>query len=255
MRARVRDDCAWSASLTLKLGEKERYPELLVIWERACEKGSVFGCYAASLAWTVKATEPGLETDVARGRALFPKACAARYMAACGAEARLVAQVRDTASYATARAQLVEACKLRDRESCYFLGLVELYGTFGPKQETAAAVRFWEACRVGQVDSCAALAYFNAVGLGFRKTLPRPESCRSSYATRCATNGRARQRKRPTVRPLRPKSLRQPGASQQAQNHTLFRFFSPVSSMLWIVLRTFSESLPTNKSSSAASGP
>jgi hypothetical protein len=155
--------------LTFKLGEKERYPELVAIWERACEKGSVFGCHAAGLAWTVDAAQLGVTTDVARGRAFFAKACAARFMVSCGAKARLVAQTKDTASYAAAQAELVKACDLQERESCQLLGQTELHGTFGAKNEAAAASHFWEACRFGLGSGCSALAYLNAVGIGVPK--------------------------------------------------------------------------------------
>jgi TPR repeat protein len=163
------EDCARFARSVFKLGEKERYPELFPIWEQACEKGSVFGCHAAGLAWTVDAAQLGVATDVARGRAFFAKACAARFMVSCGAEARLVAQAKDTASYAAARAQLIKACDLRERESCHFLGQTELHGSFGSKDEVAAAGHFWEACRFGWSAGCSALAYLNAVGIGVPK--------------------------------------------------------------------------------------
>jgi TPR repeat protein len=163
------DDCAMFGRLTFKLGEKERYPELVAIWERACEKGSVFGCHTAGLAWTVDAAELGVATDVARGRAFFGRACAARYMVSCGVEARLVVQTKDTASYATAQAGLVKACALDERESCHFLAQTELHGTFESKNEAAAAGHFWEACRFGWAAGCGALAYLNAVGVGVPK--------------------------------------------------------------------------------------
>lgn len=163
------DDCAMFGRAVFKLGEKARFPELFPIWEQACEKGSVFGCHAAGLAWAVDAAQLGVATDVARGRAFFTKACAARFMVSCGAEARLVAQTKDSASYATAQAELVKACDLQERESCHFLAQTELYGTFGSKNEAAAAGHFWEACRFGLGSGCSALAYLNAVGIGVPK--------------------------------------------------------------------------------------
>jgi len=90
-------------------------------------------------------------------------------MVSCGAEARLVAQTKDTGSYATAQAGLVNACDLHERESCYFLAQTELHGTFGAKNEAAAAGHFWEACRFGWGAGCKALAYLNAVGIGVPK--------------------------------------------------------------------------------------
>lgn len=163
------DDCAMFGRAVFKLGEKERYHELVPIWERACEKGSVFGCHAAGSAWALHAAQLGITTDVARGRAFYARACAARYMVSCGAEARLVAQTRDTSSYETAQAGLVKACDLQERESCHLLAQTELYGTFGSKNQAAAARHFWEACRIGWGAGCSALAYLNATGIGVPK--------------------------------------------------------------------------------------
>jgi TPR repeat protein len=155
--------------MMLKLGERGRYPDLIPMWERACEKGSLAGCHAAGWAWALNAAELGVVTDVARGRTFLSKACAAGYMVSCGVGARLVAQTKDSASYATAQAELVRACDLKERESCQLLGQTELHGTFGAKNEAAAASHFWEACRFGLSAGCSGLAYLNAVGIGVPK--------------------------------------------------------------------------------------
>jgi TPR repeat protein len=163
------DDCAMFGMMTMKLGEKARYPEIVSMWERACEKDSVAGCHAAGLAWAFNADELGVARDVARGRAYLAKACGARFMLSCGVAARLAVQTKDAASYAEARAKLIEACSLRERESCHFLAKTELHGSFGPRADAAAAGHFWEACSLGWGAGCAGLAYLNAEGIGVPK--------------------------------------------------------------------------------------
>lgn len=167
------DDCVELGLMIIKLGEKARYPDVMPMWERACKEGSLAGCNAAGWGWALSAAELGIDADVGRGRSLLSRACAAGYMVSCGAEARLVAQAKDTGNYETAKASLVKACEMHERDSCHFLGQTELYGTFAPKDEAAAAGRFWEACRFGLGSSCGALAYLNAVGVGVPKDLAK----------------------------------------------------------------------------------
>jgi hypothetical protein len=78
-------------------------------------------------------------------------------MLSCGVEALLIVQTKDTVSYATAQAGLIKACDQHERESCHFLAQTELHGTFGSKDEVAAAGHFW-ACRFGWGAGCGALA-------------------------------------------------------------------------------------------------
>jgi len=163
------EDCVEFGLMTLRLGQKDRYSDLIPIWERACEKGAVEGCHIAGVAWAWNEDGLGIVKDLARGRTYLAKACAARYMLSCGVEARLAVETKDTANYAKARAELVEACNLKERESCHYLAQTELHGTFGPKDELAAAGHFWEACRVGWGAGCGALAYLNAEGIGVPK--------------------------------------------------------------------------------------
>lgn len=163
------DDCVELGLMVLKLDEKGGYPDVIPMWERACEKGSLAGCHAAGWGWALNAVELRVVTDVARGRKFLSKACGAGYMLSCGVEARLVVQTRETASYPNAQAGLIKACDLHERESCHFLAQTELHGTFGAKDEAAAASHFWEACRFGWGAGCGALAYLNSVGIGVPK--------------------------------------------------------------------------------------
>ncbi len=189
----AQDGCVSFGILSMKLGEKQRYPELIPMWERACEAGEMSGCHTAGLVWTgdTDAADLGVAKDVARGRAFFAKGCAARYMLSCGQVARWALREKDSANYEKSHALLIEACKLRERESCDRLARAELLGRFGQKDEAAAALHFWEACKVGLAPACGALAYLNDVGIGVPKDAAKAReladfTCNTSNTSRLA---------------------------------------------------------------------
>jgi TPR repeat protein len=111
------------------------------------------------------------------------KACAARYLPACGLAAALVFELKETSGYVAARAQLVEVCQLRERETCHYLAQCEFDGTFGTKDELAAGRHFFQACNDDWGPSCSALAYFHAKGIA---TPASADKARKLYARACA---------------------------------------------------------------------
>lgn len=187
----VQDGCVLSGVVAVELGERHRATEIVATWERSCENGSILGCHTAGMTLALDPDQLGIPKDMARGRAYLAKACAARYLTSCGAEASLVAQLQETSSYAKAQTQLVEACTLRERESCYQLAKIEFHGSFGTKDVNAAARHFWEACKLGLGRACGALAYQAARGIGGSKAPQKAnelldQACKNlQYAPAC----------------------------------------------------------------------
>jgi TPR repeat protein len=158
------------------------------VWGPACEKGSYNACFLAGFV-LARDNEKTAIRDVPRGRAYLEKACAARYLRACYDIAVLVIESRDTSGYAAAHQQLIEGCRLREEESCHYLGLMEMEGTFGERNERQAAEHFWRACYDGSGESCLAVAYLAAKGVvnrdqDFRKNLV-DQGCRFGYQVAC----------------------------------------------------------------------
>jgi uncharacterized protein len=160
------DGCAMSGVMIVELGDKARFADVLTIWERACDSGSAFGCHSAGVALAVDSHGLGVPRDVPRGRAYLAKACAARYIPSCSVNSMLVFELKETEKYAAARQQLVKSCELRERETCHWLALSELDGTFGKKDERAAGHYLGMACAEDWAPSCSALAYVHAKGIG-----------------------------------------------------------------------------------------
>jgi TPR repeat protein len=160
------DGCAMNGIMTVVLGDRARFADVLAIWERACDDGSYLGCAKAGVALALDPQGLGSPRDLPRGRAYLAKACTARYLPACGTAAALVLEQKEAAGYAGARQQLVEACELHEPESCHYLAQAELDGTFGARDERAAGNHFWEACDNDWGPSCSALAYMHAKGMG-----------------------------------------------------------------------------------------
>ena len=160
------EGCVMTGVMTIELGERDRFTDVFATWERACENGSYSGCHLAGI--TLVYDPMGLRTprDVQRGRTYLTRACTARYLPACGMGAAITIEFKETSSYTEAHAQLLEVCKLRERESCHYLAQKELEGTFGARDERAARHHFWQACRDGWGASCSALAYMHAKGIG-----------------------------------------------------------------------------------------
>jgi TPR repeat protein len=152
--------------MTVELGDRTHFADVLTLWEQACDKGSYSGCNAAGVALVFDSPGLGNERDVPRGRAYLAKACTARYLPACGASARIVVELKETSDYSSAHAQLLDACQLRERESCHYLAERELDGTFGAADLRAAGHHFLQACNDGWGASCAALAAIHAKGIG-----------------------------------------------------------------------------------------
>jgi TPR repeat protein len=177
------DGCVREGVVTVELGEFTRAADVLGAWERACERGSYRGCNAAGIALATDAERLGIPPDIARGRAYLAKACAARLMPACGLEAAIVVERNETSSFPAAHTQLLQACELRERESCHFLAKRELDGTFGKKDEAAAGLHFFQACRDHFGPSCAALAHFHATGI---QTPVNLEKARELTSRACA---------------------------------------------------------------------
>jgi TPR repeat protein len=169
--------------VTVQVGDRSRFTEVLATWERACEAGSYSGCNAAGVAHVQDPEGLGVPRDIARGRMYLAKACAARYLPACGLAAALVLELKETSGYAAARAQLAEVCRLRERESCHYLAQCEFDGTFGAKDELAAGRYFFQACNDDWGPSCSALAYFHAKGIA---TPASADKARKLYARACA---------------------------------------------------------------------
>jgi TPR repeat protein len=160
------DGCAMSGAMTVVRGDRAHFADVFPLWERACENGSYLACSKAGIALALDPQGLGIPRDMPRGRRYLAKACAARFLPACGAGSALVFELKETASYATARQQLIEACELHERESCHYLGQAELDGTLGVRDEHAAGNYFWDACRDDWGPSCSALAYMHAKGIG-----------------------------------------------------------------------------------------
>lgn len=160
------DGCVLAGIQTVELGDRAHFADVLAVWADACENGSYSGCYAAGKTLAFDPHGMGTPRDMPRARMYLGRACAARYLPACGLEAVIVVYLKETSSYAAARDKLEEACKLRERESCHHLGQLELDGTFGPRNERAAGQYFLQACNGGWGAACAALAYMWAKGVG-----------------------------------------------------------------------------------------
>jgi uncharacterized protein len=160
------DGCVMAGVMTVELGDRARFAQVLDGWEKACEKGSYAGCRAAGATLALDPQGLGTPRDMSRGRAYLAKACALRDLPACGMGAAIVVELKETSSYANAHQQLVQACQLQERESCHYLAHQELEGTFGTKDEASAARHFWQACAASYSASCFALAYMVANGIG-----------------------------------------------------------------------------------------
>jgi uncharacterized protein len=160
------DGCAMSGVMIVELGDKARFADVLAIWERACDSGSSLGCHSAGVTLALDSHGLGVPRDVPRGRAYLAKACAARYIPSCSLDAVLVFELKETERYPAAHQQLVKSCELRERETCHWLALSELDGTFGKKDERAAGRYLWTACAEDWGPSCSALAYLHAKGIG-----------------------------------------------------------------------------------------
>ncbi|HKO47591.1 MAG TPA: tetratricopeptide repeat protein [Polyangiaceae bacterium] len=163
------DGCVVESALRLERGELSAM-DAVARFEKACASGSFAGCYAAGGLLTVD-PRPSLPLDIPRGRTYLEKACAAKYLPACGLGAVLVGQLHETANYAAARQQLIEGCRLSDPDSCDYLARSELEGTLAPKDEVAAAHHFLAACRSGRAESCLTLAYLQYQGIGTSRDL------------------------------------------------------------------------------------
>lgn len=177
------DGCVLEGVVTIELGDFTHSADVLSAWEHACENGSYLGCNAAGIALVTDAVRLGIPRDVARGRAYLAKACAAHLVSACGREAAVIVEQGETSSFPVAHAQLLQACELRERESCHFLAERELDGTFGNKDEAAAGLHFFQACGHHWGPSCAALAYFHARGI---RTPVDLETARELTSRACA---------------------------------------------------------------------
>lgn len=177
------EGCVMVGVMTVELGDRARYAEALVIWEKACESGSYAGCHAAGATLALDQQKMGIPRDMSRGRAYLDRACAARYLPSCVLGAALTVELKETSRYATAHSQLAEACKLQQGESCHYLGQSELDETFGPRDELAAAKYFWEGCYNNSGASCFALAWAHAKGIG---TSANADKARKLAAMACA---------------------------------------------------------------------
>jgi uncharacterized protein len=175
--------CVKAGIARVELGDQAHLADALAVWEEACEKGSYAGCHAAGMTLAFEPPGMGTPSEVQRARMYLAKACAARFLRACGVEAVLVVYLKETSSYATAREKLEEACKLRERESCHYLAQLELDGTFGPVDERTAGQHFFQACNGGWGAACAALAYLWANGIG---TSVNPDKAKKLTAMACA---------------------------------------------------------------------
>jgi TPR repeat protein len=162
------DGCVMAAYMTVQLGEQAQFTEVLATWEKACEEGSYSGCAMAGMTLSVDRMHLGTPRDIPRGRAYLEKACAARDMRACGAAAALVIELKEVSNYEAARARLVQACELHERESCHYLAQCELDGTFGKSDAVAAGRYFLQACNDGWAASCSAVAYMISKRVGTR---------------------------------------------------------------------------------------
>ncbi|HKO47952.1 MAG TPA: hypothetical protein VJV79_09530 [Polyangiaceae bacterium] len=171
----------FESTLRLERGELSALDAVARL-EKACASGNFAGCYAAGGLLTVDPPRQGLPLDIPRGRTYLAKACAAKYLPACGLDAALVGQLRETANYAAARQQLIEGCRLSDPDSCDYLARSELEGTLAPKDEVAAAQHFVNACSLGRAESCMALAYLEYHGIA---TSRDPEKAGEHVAKIC----------------------------------------------------------------------
>jgi len=162
----VIDGCVTAGAITVELGDRAHFADVLATWEDACEKGSEAGCNAGGITLALDPMGLGTPRDMLRGRTYLAKACAARYLPACGLESVIVVHLKETSSYAAAREKLERACRLQERESCHYLAQFELDGTFGPVNERTAGEHFLQACDQGWGAACAALAYMWAKGVG-----------------------------------------------------------------------------------------
>jgi uncharacterized protein len=160
------DHCVESTVLSLELRQNVRVPDVLAVWEKACAAGSAYGCHTLGIALAVDAYELGLQLDMLRGRSYLAKACAARYLPACGWEAALVVKLQEKSGYSAAHSQLLDACRRQERESCYFLATMDFAGTFAAVDEVAARRNLARSCSLGWGNACAALAWFNDEGIG-----------------------------------------------------------------------------------------
>jgi TPR repeat protein len=160
------DGCVMSALMVVERGDRAHFGDVLTSWEQACENGSYLGCARAGVTLALDPLALGTPRDIPRGRMLLAKACAARFMPACGTGAALVVELKQTSEYAAAHEQLLGACRLHERESCAYLAARELDGTFGTKDEQAARTHFLQSCNDDWGAACWGLAYMWAKGIG-----------------------------------------------------------------------------------------
>jgi TPR repeat protein len=162
------DGCVMAGYMTVQVGEKAKFADVLATWEEACQKGSYSGCAMAGMTLTVDRMHLGTPRDIPRGREYLERACAARDMRACGAAAALTIEFKEASNFEAARAQLVQACRLHERETCHYLAQCEFDGTFGKADAAAAGRYFLQACNDGWGASCSAVAYLITKRTGTR---------------------------------------------------------------------------------------
>lgn len=171
-------------------GEKDVVAVTVNTWEPACAKGSYWGCYLAGFALARDQGADGRPRDIARGRVYLEDACVAQYLPACYEVAALVVELGETSSFPIAKERLVHGCRLRERDSCHYLGLADLQGVFGAANERAAMDHFWRACYDGLGKSCFALAYLYKERVAAPRTLDTAtklvvQACLFGYAPAC----------------------------------------------------------------------
>jgi TPR repeat protein len=184
------DACVMVGVAAVDRDDRAHFGDALVGWERACDVGSYWGCYLAGSTLTLDPQRLGIPRDLQRGRAYLAKACSARFLPACYVSAAVVIQLEEKGAYGAAHQQLLDACQLRESDSCDYLARLELAGTFGTRDEHSAGRHFWRACSDGSGESCFALAYLLTKGIG---TAADPdaaakllsEACRFEYQPAC----------------------------------------------------------------------
>ncbi len=184
------DACVMVGVAAVDRDDRAHFEDALARWERACDVGSYWGCYMAGSTLTLDPQRLGMARDLQRGRAYLAKACSARFLPACYVGAAVVIQLEEKGAYGAAHQQLLDACQLREVNSCDYLARMELAGTFGERDEGSAVQHFWRACSDGSGESCFALAYLLTKGIG---TPANPnaaakllsEACRFEYQPAC----------------------------------------------------------------------
>lgn len=184
------DACVMAGTIVVERRQRNAFANTVDTWERACDDGSYRGCYLAGYTLALDPREMGVVRDLSRGRAYLQKACAAHYLPACCLGAAITIQQADVSKYDAAHEELVEGCRLRERGSCHYLGLIELQGTIGARDERGAAEHFWRACYDGLGESCLALAYLYTKGIGAVVNTDKAkklttEACRFDYQPAC----------------------------------------------------------------------